>query len=240
MNYTSLKNLFKNKSCYCIGTGPSLDLIDTSLIKDSIVLLLNSAYHLYNSLDSSNIVFWFSIDSGFISRNITLIPSSLPAILIPNGFRYYGTYKNLTRPTDIIFFPTLSLRRGHRFGFPNLRPKLVSLVDVNNGNYFKSFRTPIFPHTVMLNAIALASKFQSSSIIAIGFDCPSAKAEKNYTYSSLINSFINSNNRGFNTDQIESYLQALNSYSESIGSKIFNWSPLSTLKSIHKVQTIDW
>lgn len=230
----SIIDSLKNDLVYCIGTGPSLDSIELLKLKNSTIILINSAYKLYSQIDKSNKIVWFSIDTGFIERNYKSVEKEMLKIIIPNSFERFKIFRDIVRNKTIYFHPYIQIRKISKFRLFNFRPKFASF----NSNFLKIFgayRCTILPETAMLNAICFSLSLNCKKIITLGFDStPAHKFSKPYKYGGGIKEKTNVNT-GFNNFKINAYLTNIIRQASQNGVDIINCSPFSHLKSIPKI-----
>lgn len=93
LGINSLESIFKGKTVYIIGKGPSLDLLKAGHFEDdtSIIIALNEAIHKVESLDLKNPIFMLQQDMGL--RN-TCKPKKAGVLISIHAQHWYSDYKN--------------------------------------------------------------------------------------------------------------------------------------------------
>jgi len=229
------KKYFKDKNVYCIGTGPSLDAVDFKSIKNSTVLLLNSAYKIHDSLDNSNEIIWMAQDVDVILDLKKDVPKNMKKIVTFHTFKKAIFCIGLFNKNDGFCLPSFFLHKAYGF-IPITRVKKTML---NDKFILKEVNLPlsVMPFTVMLTAIRIAASFQSKRIILLGFDLSYFK-NKDYnpyaklTYSNVMNKSL----LDLHFDEIELFLAKLYEELQEANIEIYNWSPLSKDKVLPRLE----
>ena len=230
-NHNQLKKLSESifgKNVYLLGSGPSLDKVDLSKIKDSVVVFLNYSYLNHQKLSSSNKFFWMCIHTTVIEKAYADVPNYITNIIIPNSYWNFSGVKGASKGNSIYLHPKPSLKLGRILPSPS-NVKLNS----DDNSIVQRAGIKLYPFSVMLNAIFLCLYCGSKKITCLGFDAPPKSVSSSpYSYAKGL---PNSNkNSGFDLSQLESYLCKLLRYANSVGSSVVNCSPGSYISVMPK------
>ena len=93
MDIELLRDVFKNKKCYLVGKGISLDYISSDVFedKDVPIIAINEAIHKIEELDLLNPVFCLQQDAGLRNR---CLPKKAALIISTNAQHWYAELKN--------------------------------------------------------------------------------------------------------------------------------------------------
>lgn len=168
-NISALKNLYKGKRCFVIGTGPSLKINDLNCLKDEYTFGLNNIYALYGQMVYRPTFY------------VTGVPRYIKWILNENKGgdlagqyvflnNYDGKQKNQGK---CCFIPMFSYYyANHRF-IDHEKCKYDQMIyeeDINKGIIAKA--------TVAITAIEIAVYLGFNEIVLLGIDMDYSKAKK--------------------------------------------------------------
>tara|TARA_B100000989_G_scaffold298695_1_gene289225 strand:+ start:4242 stop:5123 length:882 start_codon:yes stop_codon:yes gene_type:complete len=219
---------FKRKT-YILGSGPSLDKLTISNIKNSTVLLLNNSWQIHDQLDNSNQTYFMCGDIiGTLNYIADDLPDSLQKIIIPTQMKFNLNVIKLIikmkKKKDYLFkinFHSIiknkrrfnlvydSKLNTNKFGFFLMPYSNLKKLDQKKNTWFG-------PHSVMFASIIFAYNAGSNEIFCGGFDGTNYSTKN---YSNLLNldkykrKYINANR---DTKNIERKLLKFNLWSSHI------------------------
>lgn len=212
-----LRERLRGKAVVCVGTGPSLDFIDTSKLKNSVVILLNYAILRKSQFDESNDFYWMAIDSDRISAIIGLVDSSTPKIVSSHTVQGVYNVKKFVGPSDYFIPLSYDLHLGIR-GFYTLPTRPLLLEELLPLNKWSNKN----PHgSVMSMAIRLCLTLDARTITLIGYD---ATVGTNKAYA---NGTPLRNENPFSRGDLEPIDRFLLNECKKKGVRIINSSPLT-------------
>ena len=182
-NIQGLRHLFEGRTVCCVGSGPSIDAVDLSVVQSSTVMLLNHAINFREHFNATNSLVWFATDVYRIEQIIGSVPTEIPRIVMPHIYARTRIMRGSLLKGDayIHITPDLSkaaLLNSQRQRLPLLRPARKRLTQPVVGGGLNGHMDGILPGTVMLNAIALAVLLGANRIVTLGFDVPAASTAK--------------------------------------------------------------
>lgn len=164
-NYRTMKNMWSGEVVICMGTGPSLEATDLSLLNNHHIIGTNYAYRLLNTITPKS--FHLVIQD---SNRFSDVKSDL---------------RNFSRPIHLstqVFLDGISPPSAEYFGGNSLNyffPKSIFCVDADQIDIRVSMENRwswdprkglYLGHSVIFSAIQLAAFFGASRIICIGID----------------------------------------------------------------------
>lgn len=233
-NIQDLRYLFENRPVCCVGSGPSVDLVDFSHVQNSTVMLLNHAINFKDRFNASNSIVWFATDVYRIEQIIGSVPAEVPRIVMPHLYAKTAVIKRSLVQGDAYIHvrPGLrwsDLRNSQLKHHPLLRPisTPMTLPDFIPADR-KSGASGLLPGTVMLNAMALAIGLGATRVVTFGFDLPASKGMLNtfgVRYADGIAPLHCS--PGFDHGDILPILGMLRAECKTRGVPLYNCSPLT-------------
>lgn len=220
-----LVELFRERSVYCVGAGPSLGLVDTSEIKNSVVILLNSAYKACPCFGEYNEVVWYANDSARIKSMIQSVPKGIKKIVTVHKYRNVRKIVDNLYSEDFYLQPSIQLRkRKDGIGLLNLRPKYASEISHLESDYAAD-RIKIWPDSVMVNAVAMAVAYGAASVRTLGLDLP--KVGEVVRYAKGVEPDLRA--EGYNRERVAENLMKIRNFATDKNVDVSNNSPLSNL-----------
>ena len=225
---------FSDREVFIVGSGPSIDKTNLSLISDSKVILLNSAYQLAPRFGSNNQFYWFCQDTRALLSIGPNVPSSMKKIITIHRFNRMWQVKAFLGKEDIYLQPKLCLekpkRKSGRWSSLALKPKFKS-----NGPLLHNTgknRIELLPSTVMLTAISIFGGLGASRITCLGFDLTPPNASE-----ARVSGYVD---QPYQTgklpiDKIEEFLKGLRKEMEASGQELVNGSPMTHESVLRKV-----
>lgn len=229
---------FRGRTVVCVGSGPSLDVVDISQVNDCTVVFLNSAFMRWKEFaDQNNKLLWLCVDRKRANALAEKVPDCIRKVVSTHEFKSVRQLARALRPNDVFLMPQPVLRRVDGRGLPNIRPVMPSPSDVEI-EYSNWPNIDILPYTVMLNAIRLSMALGSCRVVTMGFDLPAAASERHFQYAK--GAAPPTGGTGFDQQKVEKYLHHLCDKATKVGGLIVNWSPLSEVASLEKVVFSDY
>jgi hypothetical protein len=230
------------RQCVCVGTGPSLDCVDLSQVRNSTVLLLNGAFHRMEDFrGNNNQLFWFAQDVKVISEMIANVPESLTKIFTANKFSAIESfYPQFRTGRDVFLQPRPTLRDPasadpDRESLLSIWPGLFTDLDPRTYRWDPRRRFHVALRSVAFSAIFLALHFDFERVIALGMDLPDGR--KPHTHASGCGPSLQG--RGFGTEARDRALNQLVDMARHRGIRLINASPLSEVEILPKRASIE-
>lgn len=234
----NLREDFRGQTVVCVGSGPSLDVVDISQVQDCTVLFLNSAFMRWEEFaGQNNKLLWLCVDRKRANALAEKVPDCIKKVVSTHEFKSVRQLARALRQNDVFLMPHPVLRRVDGRGLPNIRPVMPSSSDVKI-EYSNWPNIDILPHTVMLNAIRLSMALGSCRILTMGFDLPAADSERHSQYAK--GAAPPTGGAGFDQQNVERYLKRLCDEAMKVGGSIVNSSPLSEVTSLENVVFSDY
>lgn len=227
------KNMHNGKRCFILATGPSLNQIDLSKIKDEYTIGVNGIYKLAESIDLDYFIYvsdWYWKHHVEGIKNLQCKRRFLPAELVE--------YLDSNTPTSWI--NVLRSQYYTKLGYPQKVPFDFSLTPEE---FFYAGGTVIFL------ALQLAYHLGFKEVIVLGLDHTYREEDyKNIKHSGYYYDTHNGDNAHFDPeynpqgikvhvdlDAMERGYAIAKEYFERDGRKIFNASPATKLEIFEKV-----
>lgn len=225
---TLKKDGINNREVVILGSGPSVDHVDLSLVSDSIVVSLNSAHQLCKYCGPGNRYYWFCQDTKVAIECLPNVADEIIKLVTVHRFnRFFKIFRHL-QAKDKFLQPKIS------FGRNRSGTSLLGLRDygvrplMNRGEPYlydaRDDRLTLFPSTVMLTAISLFGGLGAKRVSCLGFDLtPLASVRKKL--SEKVNQSYISNS--FPNEEISVYLKGLLEEMRARNRELVNCSPLT-------------
>ena len=225
---------------FILGSGPSIDEVDLSAVRDSFVVALNSAFSLFRYCGSGNRYFWLCQDTRALLDFLPQVPREVSKLVTIHRFNKYSQLRGFLGPGDRFLQPKISIFGQGQHHKP-WRPRAwVPRPALKSGPPYLHDPTAahltLFPSTVMLTAISLFGGFGARNIYCMGFDLTPIDKEGNKVSALVHQSYRTT---GFPRDSISSYLVGLSEEMKRNGQTLWNCSPLTFERVLRKSRKFD-
>jgi hypothetical protein len=233
-----------------VASGPSLNDINTHLVKDSVVILVNKSFQCAPEfLGRGNKILCLFTDTHVYNRFSSEIDLSLEVIVFSTKLNFSNsTIKTFSLANRYLYMPKKMRRLSKKLNKPMVFGVHYGLF------YIPYYRLHNFPlnikdfiwinyRTVTLTGAALAMKYKAKSIIIFGFDGGSANLNPNNDnyYSSLLSAGASRRWKWKGWDdsvrnKIDLWAREVSNYCKLHNISILNISPRSQLTSIQIIK----
>jgi hypothetical protein len=207
-------------------------MFDLSAIRDSTVLLLNGAIDVHPHLSARNRFLWVCQDESALLSTYQRVPRQLPKLISVHRFEKASKVLKMLSFDDYFLVPKATFRPKYptmgepRTGRLYLRPKLAGYAScpMVMRSIDEGF---IYPASVMLFAISVATMLAEREIHLIGFDMGAGPVDNANGYSAFVSDTRKTGPDRYPQAVIEAYLLALKEHATSRNIEIYNHSPFS-------------
>jgi len=253
-NYDALSMLeklkFHSDRWVIVASGPSLNDINISLVKDSVIILVNKSFQCAPEfLGRGNKVLCLFTDTHVYNRFSSEIDVSLEVVVFSTKLNFNcAAIKTFSLPNRFLYMPEKIHRISKKIKKPmifGVHYGLFCIPYYRLRNFPLSLKNSIWINyrTVTLTGAALAIKYNARSIIIFGFDGGSTNLNPNDTnyYSSLMSAGASRRWKWAGWDnsvrnKIDLWAREIYKYCDAHNISILNISPRSHLKSIPVVR----
>jgi len=245
-SYKNLENFSFKKNIVIVGSGPSLDEINLSAVRNSTVIFLNGSVRKYENFDkTSNNFLWYAQDINGVNRHISTAQFfKIKKVFTIGIWNTPFAFKKHLSAEDVFFLSRASFRRDRDYqtnkskSFYSFRPEYFGFD--GNGLKIKSLKNRYLHSlgSVIFSAISFSLYHCPKNIVLIGFDAPTTQKAYKYAIGTRSPDQIFSlcqRSSEFNEKIISHYLASYKILCEKMRVSIFNYSPLTNENILPKI-----